>query len=1047
MLPAGVDSRSGQPRLQGRFTFLGVIAMRVSSRSRPWLVVMGFVAAVHAMPSLREAARAEASDPGDYAGWKHSGRIHVLTTDDGAALPAGAVVEQFPLLVRLHRDLFPFAQARPDGADIRFADADGRPLAFQIDHWDAERGEAGVWVRMPRIEGQSRHTLRVYWGRPDAPSASDAQGVFNADNGYLSVWHLAADGADSAGSLQLEDKGTSSAPGVIGLARRFAAGQGLAGGERIETYPTGSEPHSSEAWFRAEKPNVRMLAWGNEQGQGKVVMQLRSPPHISMDCYFSDGNVSSRGGVSLGAWTHVAHTYEQGCSRLYIDGRLAGEQRGSGAPLNIRRPAKLWIGGWYGRYDFEGELDEVRVSRVSRSADWIRLQYENQKPLQSLVGPLVREGEEFTVPTDRVTVREGESVNLAAQIQGAHKIAWADATAPQPAAESLLAVDRTTLAYPAGRVVGNQQRTVRVKAVFPDGVRTKDIAIEVVEAIPEPDVTLTAPATWDGRSPIDVVPVIGNLATLDAAGGPPVQVEWSVAPLAVLKRVAADRLVLTRAQNSGLLTVTATVHNGGEPTLRSTTIRVTEPEHDAWVGRLPDPEERPVEHQFYARDAAGMGTLHYRGTLANRGIVDPVDAVFLRVEADGKPYHTARQKPAPNAEQESAFAFAVPLKAGLVRYRVQFGSEREGRETVVEEVGDLVCGDAFLINGQSNAVATDFGKEEPEYHSPWLRSFGVVAGDPGNPHAREWGEARHRSGDGGRLQIGYWGMELGRRLIEREQVPICIINGAVGGTRIDQHQRNPANPTDPATIYGRLLARVREARLTHGIRGILWHQGENDQGADGPTGGYGWETYRSLFCDMAAGWKEDYPNVQHSYVFQIWPKSCSMGVDGSDNRLREVQRTLPTAFSRLSVMSTLGIEPPGGCHFPAAGYAEFARLIAPLIQRDLYGSRPVGSITPPNLRRAFFTSPRRDEIVLEFDQPVAWHDDLLGEFTVGGRPTTWRRAAATDERLVLTLAEPATADRITYLDSKQWSQSRLLRGVNGIAALTFCEVPIEAADR
>jgi hypothetical protein len=45
------------------------------------------------------------------------------------------------------------------------------------------------------------------------------------------------------------------------------------------------------------------------------------------------------------------------------------------------------------------------------------------------------------------------------------------------------------------------------------------------------------------------------------------------------------------------------------------------------------------------------------------------------------------------------------------------------------------------------------------------------------------------------------------------------------------------------------------------------------------------------------------------------------------------------------------------------------------------------------------------------------------------------------------LAEPATADRITYLDSKQWNQSRLLRGVNGIAALTFCEVPIEAADR
>ena len=81
-----------------------------------------------------------------------------------------------------------------------------------------------------------------------------------------------------------------------------------------------------------------------------------------------------------------------------------------------------------------------------------------------------------------------------------------------------------------------------------------------------------------------------------------------------------------------------------------------------------------------------------------------------------------------------------------------------------------------------------------------------------------------------------------------------------------------------------------------------------------------------------------------------------MGVGGSDNRLREVQRSLPTAFSNLSVMSTLGIDPPGGCHFPAAGYAEFARLICPLLERDFYGKAPAAPITPPNLKRAFVCS-------------------------------------------------------------------------------------------
>ncbi len=64
-------------------------------------------------------------------------------------------------------------------------------------------------------------------------------------------------------------------------------------------------------------------------------------------------------------------------------------------------------------------------------------------------------------------------------------------------------------------------------------------------------------------------------------------------------------------------------------------------------------------------------------------------------------------------------------------------------------------------------------------------------------------------------------MELAKRLLASQKVPIFMINAAVGGTRIDQHQRNEADPTDLKTIYGRMLWRVREAKLTHGIRAIL----------------------------------------------------------------------------------------------------------------------------------------------------------------------------------------------------------------------------------
>jgi hypothetical protein len=293
-------------------------------------------------------------------------------------------------------------------------------------------------------------------------------------------------------------------------------------------------------------------------------------------------------------------------------------------------------------------------------------------------------------------------------------------------------------------------------------------------------------------------------------------------------------------------------------------------------------------------------------------------------------------------------------------------------------------------------------------------------------------------------------MELARRLVASRQIPICIINGAVGGTRIDQHQRNPVDPEDVATIYGRLLWRVRQAKLTHGIRGILWHQGENDQGADGPTGRFGWETYPQYFVELAAAWKEDYPNLRHNHLFQLWPRACAMGVDGSDNMLREVQRRLPALYSNLGIMSTLGIKPPGGCHYPLEGWAEFARLIQPLIERDHYGRIFSASITPPNLVSAAYSGKSRKAITLEFDQPVVWSDDLVSQFHLDGESGGILAGSVSGNALTLRLAAPSMAERITYLDSRSWSPDHLLYGANGIAALTFCNVPIapeRVADR
>ncbi len=125
---------------------------------------------------------------------------------------------------------------------------------------------------------------------------------------------------------------------------------------------------------------------------------------------------------------------------------------------------------------------------------------------------------------------------------------------------------------------------------------------------------------------------------------------------------------------------------------------------------------------------------------------------------------------------------------------------------------------------------------------------------------------------------------------------------------------------------------------------------------------------------MAAAWIQDFPNIQRYLIFQVQPKPCAMGPKG--DQLRDVQRTLPRMFSRMSILSTIGIDSSLGyigCHYNATGYINLANLTAPVIERDFYNVVPPASVTAPNLQRAYYTNRHRNQIALEFDQPIFWN--------------------------------------------------------------------------
>ena len=570
-----------------------------------------------------------------------------------------------------------------------------------------------------------------------------------------------------------------------------------------------------------------------------------------------------------------------------------------------------------------------------------------------------------------------------------------------------------------------------------DSLVTKVYTVTAVIAPPLPEYSLTAPATWDGRQTITVQPNIANLALLQATGGTNFNYQWSVRGVPVIQQITPGVLTLTRSQGGGPMVATLRLDNGGFEVTESVTIDVQEPAADPWLERTPGATEKPVIGQFFARNPdTGFGTIYYNGTQSG----SPA-GVFLKVYTTDTGtdvlYATHRQ-----GLVGTSFAFSAPILAGMTTYKVVYGTTNvSNADTIVATVTDLVCGDAYIIEGQSNAYATDNSALRDDTTSPWIRTYATSGGN--------WSRARSKATDPfWPTNIGFWGMELALQIVATLQMPVCIINGAVGGTRIDQHQANPVNHTVAGasySIYANLLNRVIAAKLTHGIRGIFWHQGESDCSNFGPISDFDYTTYQQMFLDMSAAWKQDYPNFQKYILFQVMPKPCGIGPKG--DQLREVQRRLPFLFSKMSVLNTLGIAGYEGCHFSKTGYENMADRILPVVSRDFYGVVPGASVTAPNLKRAYFTSAARTAIALEFDQAMSWSSFSLPNYYVDKVANRVASGSASGNVVTLQLASAAAATAaLDYFQDSVWNPSEsiptLLYGANAIPALTFADVPV-----
>jgi hypothetical protein len=136
------------------------------------------------------------------------------------------------------------------------------------------------------------------------------------------------------------------------------------------------------------------------------------------------GNLTSAGTLSAGTWYYLAGTWDGSTMRIYIDGGPdTNTQSKTTPPPLVSAGKEFWVGHgdhaiektW--SYPWHGDLDEVRISDLARSPDWITAQH------KSMMDTFATYGEEessdfFNEAEGAYTIEMADDQKLAFDIHG-----------------------------------------------------------------------------------------------------------------------------------------------------------------------------------------------------------------------------------------------------------------------------------------------------------------------------------------------------------------------------------------------------------------------------------------------------------------------------------------------------------------------------------------------------------------------------------------------------------------------------------------------------
>ena len=322
--------------------------------------------------------------------WSYRKSITIDTTPKGGNVSQD--VGRVPLLIRLHSGNFQFDGLQDSGADIRFVAADDKtPLNYHIERYDPLLGVALVWVDVPKLPVAATQAIWMYYGNKKAPDASRPSDTFDPD--YTLVYHF--DGAAGTPPRDITAYGNNAqnAPatvaedGIIGRAAQFdgTAPLNIAASPSLATAAGGSFTFS--AWVKPAALASNTLLYSRRDGAGALLIGLdNGVPFVEVDGGAAPARTPAGSAVPAGAWTHIAVTADGQKVTLYVGGKpvanLAVPLPKLNAPTAIAGDVSGAPAGFAG---FPGEIDELRLSKVARSADLIAVDAMSQGAESKLI--------------------------------------------------------------------------------------------------------------------------------------------------------------------------------------------------------------------------------------------------------------------------------------------------------------------------------------------------------------------------------------------------------------------------------------------------------------------------------------------------------------------------------------------------------------------------------------------------------------------------------------------------------------------------------------